>query len=179
MKITNEEIAYSGYFKIKKYLVEDEKGHAFHKECFERGNSVAVLLYKPSTNTYLLTDQFRIGSKNHILEILAGSMDVNGESPLDTIKRESIEESGYKIIEGSEKFIAQLYVSPGGTSEKIFIYYAEVENKISEGGGIEDENIKIIEFTPQEIFDLINTNQIQDMKTYVALIKHFYQPSLK
>ena len=94
-----------------------------------------------------------------------------GESPEAAAKREIMEEVGYQVKK--IKPIAQFYVSPGGSSEQIFLFYATVRNKdkLATGGGleIEDENIQIIEWSPKEIRKLLKKNLIHDAKTLIAL----------
>jgi len=64
---------------------------------FERGDSVAAVLYKPSTESVILVNQFRYPShtKGHgwILELVAGTCKA-GESPNDTMSREVVEDGG-------------------------------------------------------------------------------------
>jgi len=88
----------------------------------------------------------------------------------DTIKKEIVEEIGYKT-DNIEKLISTYFV-PGYSSERIHIYYIEVSEKISEGGGVEseDEFIEIVEMTKEEIseFDFEN---LSDAKTILSLMK--------
>lgn len=83
-----------------------------------------------------------------------------------------MEEIGYKIE--TVKPIAEFYVSPGGTSERILLYYAEVVDagKVGLCGGKPEENedIAIQEFPIQELDDLIAGGRIQDAKTLIGLL---------
>jgi 8-oxo-dGTP pyrophosphatase MutT (NUDIX family) len=74
---------------------------------------------------------------------VAGSVDVVGERPEEALKREIVEEIGYRMDTCTH--IRDFYVSPGGVSEIISLYYVEVSEKVSDGGGIGDENIETIE----------------------------------
>lgn len=167
MKIINQERVYDGYFKVEKFTLEN-KDKSDVKECFERGNSVAALVYKPSTDTFLFTEQFRIGPRAIVKEIVAGSMDVNGEVPQETLKREVIEELGYEVKD-EPVHIGSFYVSPGGASEMIHVYLVSVENKIAEGGGVEDEDITLVELSREEMMELYHKGLINDMKTFLAI----------
>ena len=166
--ILREERVFDGHFKVDKFTVEDN-GKIFTKECFERGNAVAALVYNPTTNKFILTEQFRIGPRKPLIEIVAGTMDVAGESPLDTLKREVIEELGYEMTPNSEIYLGGFYVSPGGASEKVHLFFVEVINKITEGGGVEDENISLIELSSDELFELYKESKIEDLKTFAAI----------
>lgn len=167
-KIIKEERVYDGYFKVDKFTVEDN-GKTLTKECFERGDAVAALVYNPTTDKFILTEQFRIGARKPLIEIVAGTMDVTGESPIDTLKREVIEELGYEMTPKSEIYLGGFYVSPGGASEKVHLFTVEVTNKVSEGGGVEDENINIVELSSDELVALYREGKIEDLKTFAAI----------
>lgn len=169
MKILGKEIVYNGRFKVIKYLVELINGKKMHQECFERGESVAALIYDQFKEKFIFTKQDRIGSQSSMIEIVAGSMDKENESPVEALKREVTEELGYVIEKDSDiEHIVSYYVSPGGTSEKVHIYFVTVSKKVSEGGGVEDENIEIVEMTSKELFAYIP--QINDGKTHSAIM---------
>lgn len=105
-------------------------------------NSVAALVYNTETKKYLFTEQYRAGADGLMIEVVAGKME-EGEKTQDSIKREIVEELGYK----SDKIvhITDFYLSPGGSTEIMALFYVEVSEKISDGGGIEGENIRVVE----------------------------------
>jgi ADP-ribose pyrophosphatase len=106
---------------------------------FERGPSVAVILYKKDTKEIILVQQFRAPTlkyhleKDHyvlhndgqLLETVAGMR--KGDEPfMECAIREVKEETGYVVGVGALEKIADFYPSPGGSSERIHLYYAEV-----------------------------------------------------
>ena len=140
-KIVNRENKYSGKFKIEEVTVQ--KGDKqFKTEVFDRGNSIGALVYNTETKKYILTEQYRAGAEGLMIEIVAGKID-EGEKPQDAVKREVAEEVGYKV--DTILHITDMYLSPGGSKEVMALFYVEVSEKIGEGGGIEGENIKVIE----------------------------------
>ena len=120
------------------------------REVFERGNSVAVLLLNVDTESVVLVNQFKVPSMigrrrddptttdGWITEATAGMIDEN-ETPEQAIIRETEEETGYRIK--SPMLISKFFSSPGGTSERIFLYFAEVRktDRVGEGGGLKGE----------------------------------------
>ena len=129
MEISNKRSAYDGHFKINLYDVTDrETGKSHTVECFERGDSVAAFIYDSEKQTFLFTSQFRIGSQCDLIEVVAGSMDKENETPLDALKRELMEEIGLEIHpdepDGTTHCheVGNFFVSPGGTSEKIHLF---------------------------------------------------------
>jgi len=141
---------------------------------FERGDSVAAVLHNPHDDTVLFTEQFRYSTYAHgngwILELPAGMVEA-GEDPHDTIRRELIEEIGYEVE--SLRPISTFYVSPGGTSERIHLFYASVTPKqqTSEGGGLvsEHEDIRRVAIPLREALFKITTGEICDAKTIIGL----------
>ena len=167
-KIVNKQKVYNGHFKISKCTVEKENGQQYDQELFERGNSVAALVYDSIKNVFVFTKQFRVGSDKNLLEIVAGSMDVENETPEIAMSREITEELGYEVSSDSDLIsIGSFYVSPGGTSEKIHLFYVEVSKKVSSGGGLEDEDIEIVELNKTQLIEAMK--QVEDMKTIVSL----------
>lgn len=141
-EIIGSEVVYDGYFKVSKYTVKDLKKE-YIREVLEVKNSVSAIVYDTVKQKYIFTKQWRPGTQGYIVEIVAGSMDVVGERPEEALKREIVEEIGYKMDTCTH--IRDFYVSPGGVTEIISLYYVEVSEKVSDGGGIGDEDIEVIE----------------------------------
>ncbi len=175
-QIEKEELVYDGFFKIKKAKIIHDTFAGKHieatREVFERGDGAAILLVEKDTNCILLISQFRFPTCKHdngwLTEIPAGIVE-KGEKPKTCITREVMEELGYKIK--NPKLIHQFYTSPGGCTEQIFLFYAEVtsKDKIEIGGGkaSEAEDIKIEKWPIAEIGNKIS--EIIDAKTLIAL----------
>lgn len=144
--------------------------------CFERGDGVAALLHQREAGRMVLVRQFRYPAwvregPGWILEIVAGMLDED-EPPEETMRREILEETGYQVA--ALEYISTFYLSPGGSSERIFLYYAEVEpgDQLNRGGGLEKENedIEIVELPIEEAFAALDRGEIVDAKTLVALM---------
>jgi ADP-ribose pyrophosphatase len=152
----------------------------------ERGDSVGVLLHGPERDAVVLVRQFRYpvyaglgpderagdgARRAWLLETVAGVQDV-GRSAIEVGNKELLEEAGYAVRGGLQP-IATFYVSPGGTSERIFLYLGEVDagERAGEGGGVaaEGEDIEIVELPFDEAMDMIARGEIQDAKTIIAL----------
>ncbi len=161
--IVKRENRYSGHLKIDELTVKTRSGDEVKREVLVKNDAVAALVYDTLKSKYILVSQWRPGSSSEILEIVAGTLDVAGEDPRDCIRREIEEEIGYKT--DSIKLIDECYVSPGGTSELVTIYYCEVSEKISSGGGLEYEDIDIIEMDRDELLQ----TRFRDAKTIIAL----------
>jgi len=141
---------------------------------FERGDSVAALIFKPVTRRIVLVNQFKYPTYRKgpgwITETMAGMIDKN-ETPESAVRREIFEETGYNPI--SLERISTFYLSPGGSSERIILYYAEVDDKkITEGGGLpaENEDILNVELSLEDALGQIDSGEIADAKTIIAIL---------
>ncbi|WP_242928706.1 NUDIX domain-containing protein [Pontibacter vulgaris] len=162
MEILKRETAYDGYFKVYKLTVSQE-GKTFTREQFDRGDAVAALVYDTTDQKYILTRQQRIGSESELIEVVAGMVDA-GEEPETSIKREIEEEIGYGV--DHLEHLHTFYSSPGGCTERVMLYYAEVSHQHAAGGGNshENEHIEKVTYTAEELQNL----QTPDAKTIIA-----------
>ena len=98
-------------------------------EYFGRGDSVAALIFDKDQEEFVLVRQYRHPARKdggNILEIVAGGTE--GESPEESMRREVLEEIGYEVQDF--ELIAKMYVSPGRTDERLFLYYCEVDTSM-------------------------------------------------
>jgi 8-oxo-dGTP pyrophosphatase MutT (NUDIX family) len=100
------------------------------------------------------------------LEIPAGKLDVVGESPLDTAKRELAEEIGKQAGRWEEIF--SFYTSPGFSDERVWLYLATDLSDSPEVDVDEDEQIEIVPWPLAHIDDAIA--QCEDSKSLIALL---------
>lgn len=168
-QIVSEKIAFEGKFiRIVNYTLSSSNSSEQHDyECMERGDSVCAIVYHPEKEKYLLVKQFRVGAKKVLVELVAGMVDKGDKSHEEAIKREIEEELGYEVIAGSMRLLYDFYSTPGACSEKMFLYYAEVDKQKNNGGGVDDEEIEIIEYTADELLDI---SQFEDAKTIMAAV---------
>lgn len=174
-QIHSEKTVFDNHYKIKRADVSYDsfKGGKIDatRFAFERGDSVAILLFETDTRSFLLTNQFRYPTTKHeqgwILEIPAGSLKEN-ESPEACIVREVEEELGYKIDWVEHLFT--FYTSPGGSTERMFLFYSETtsKEKTASGGGLEEEK-EDIQLTKIPLSDLKSELlNFRDAKTILA-----------
>ena len=176
--IHNRKWLLEDFLKVEEVQLEFEKvdGNMSNKVrllSLERGDSVAALIWHSSLKKLILTKQFRLPAYNKgngwMIEVIAGGLK-EGEDPVEAIKREVEEEIGY--LPAYVEYINSFFVSPGGTSEKILLYFSIVgdHEKTQAGGGLDDENedIELIYYTPEEFISAIDEGSINDAKTIIA-----------
>jgi nudix-type nucleoside diphosphatase (YffH/AdpP family) len=164
MEITQRRRVYDGHYKLGELTLKTDEGEEIKRERFEPGRAVAALVFDTVTQQYILTKQFRIGPEADLLEIAAGMID-RDDTPEASIRREVQEELGYEVDVLTH--IVDTWVSPGSSSERISVYYAEVSQKTGQGGGLaeEHEQIEAVHFTREQLF----AEPLQDAKTILAV----------
>jgi ADP-ribose pyrophosphatase len=124
----------------------------------------------------VLVNQFRYPTlakgPGWLTEIVAGGLDAD-ETPESAIAREVREETGHEVHELEP--IATFFASPGGCSERVFLYYGEIdgaERTAAPKGrlGVGDEDIQVVERTAAELWDDLRAGRLQDAKTIIALL---------
>lgn len=179
VRILNTEILSNNWYTLKKITYEfskpDGSKQVHTREAYDRGNGATILLYNKEQQTVILTKQFRLptfinGNENGMLiEACAGLLDE--DNPEDCIRRETEEETGYKIKDIKKVFEA--YMSPGSVTEMLYFFIAAYSSsmKINEGGGLEheQENIEVLEVDFEKAYEMIGTSEIKDGKTIMLL----------
>lgn len=158
------------------FKFKDGSWKRISRESYDRGNGTAVLLYNSENKNVILTKQFRMPIYENTpeeamsIEACAGAIDKN-ESAKNTILREIEEEVGYKVKELTK--IMEIYMSPGASTEKMFLYTAPYTQnmKVNEGGGLESENeeIEVMELAFSKALQMVSNGDIMDAKTVVLL----------
>ncbi|MBL1220764.1 GDP-mannose pyrophosphatase NudK [Chryseobacterium sp. L7] len=181
INIINTEILSDNWYTLNKvtYSIVKKDGttETQSREAYDRGNGAVILLYNKVSGTVILTRQFRLptfingNTTGMLIEACAGLLD--NDNPEECIKRETEEETGYKISKVEKIFEA--YMSPGSVTEILHFFIAEYssEMKINDGGGLEDEgeNIEVLELPFEEALQMIGNGKIMDAKT-IMLLQH-------
>ena len=171
---------YDGFFKINLYqfkhaLFAGGESEVIRREILERGDAVAVLPYDPVTEQVLLIEQIRIGAikSKHtpwLLECIAGMTD-GSEDYESVVKKEAFEEAGLNLTE--LEFMLSYLSSPGGTTERLFLYLAHADlSQMSTGiFGLETEgeDIKTHIMHVDEALQRLNSGEIDNAATVISL----------
>ena len=177
IKIQKEEILSNNWYTLKKITFDYQKKDGTwtnqSREAYDRGNGAVILLYNTVKKTVILTRQFRLPTfingnpDGMLIEACAGLLDK--DQPDVAIKRETEEELGYQIKD--VKKIFEAYMSPGSVTEILYFFVAEysAKEKLNEGGGIEDEEIDVLELPFEKALSMITTGEIMDAKTIMLL----------
>lgn len=137
---------------------------------FVRGDSAAAIVFHRNSRQIILVQQFRYPAAGWMIEATAGTLRPD-EPPESGVRREVEEETGYRVDRLVP--IATFYLSPGGSTERVFLFYAEVggaDPAVDHGGiGAEHEDIRVVRIPLAEARTLLATGDIVDAKTIIAL----------
>jgi GDP-mannose pyrophosphatase NudK len=179
VKILKNEVLSDHWYTLRKltfkYQLNDGTWSEQIREAYDRGNGATILLYNKNQKTVILTRQFRLPTfingnpTGMLIEACAGLLDKDNAE--DCIRRETEEETGYKISEVRKIF--ELYMSPGSVTEILYFFVAEYSRsmKVNEGGGAhgEQENIEVLELPFSTAMDMMEKGDIKDAKTVILL----------
>jgi len=166
MKEIKTERKYNGHLKIDVIELLGNRNNKILREVVAKRSAVGGLVFNTDTQKYIFVKQWRPGSRNEIIEIPAGVLDIPGEDPKDCMIREVLEETGYKT-DNIYEIVPEYYSSPGFTDEKLTLFLVEVSEQVNTTLGVEDEEIEIVEMSVSEM----NEYDFSDGKTILAIAK--------
>lgn len=159
------------------YQREDGSWEVQDRESYDCGDGAAILLYDRNQETVILTKQFRMptyvngNDDGMMIEVCAGLLD--GLSPEACIKKETLEETGYRIDQVQQVMVT--YMCPGSVTQKLYLFLAECTPQMKEtkGGGSlsETENIEVLECPFKDAMEMVFNGTIKDAKS-VMLLQH-------
>ena len=161
---SSREIYRGPFFSLQEYLVEFPNGEEKKRIILEHPGAAAAVPLLPD-GRILMVRQYRKAAGKVTLEIPAGKLD-KGETPEDCIRRELMEETGYR----TEKLthLRSYYPSCGISSEIIHVYLAEDLKPVGASGG--DEIALEPTIVPlEDVKRMIESGEIMDSKTIIGI----------
>ena len=178
VKIVSDTTLSQGWTRLSDYQLDytDRNGETqrIKREVFHRTPAACILLHDRERDIVVLVKQFRlpahlIGEPSFMIEVPAGLLD--GEDAEDAIRREAMEETGYRIRD--VRFVFKALTSPGSVTEVIHFFHASIDlsDRINEGGGLADEHedIEALEIPLDKAVTMIADGEIIDAKTIMLL----------
>lgn len=141
-----------------------ENGNSGKREVVEHLGAAAIVPILDGGEV-ILVRQYRYPIGIDLLEIPAGTLKAN-EDPKECAVRELEEETGYRCGEISK--VAECFVAPGYSTEKIHLYLAKQLTK-TETNLDDDESIILERYPLSEVMEKIRTGEIRDAKSIVGL----------
>ena len=151
--------------KVRRDEVRLPDGHQAWREYVVHPGAVMILAFVDD-DTILLERQYRHPKRRHFIELPAGKLEP-GEPPLETARRELIEECGYEA--GQWWKIASLDPCIGYSTEVIELYGARdlkhVGAKLDVGEHLETFEVKLA-----DALEWVREGIVTDTKTTIGLL---------
>jgi ADP-ribose pyrophosphatase len=167
-RIASETIYDGGFIGVRRETFRHEDGEEAVRDVVVHPGAVGVVVLDGDDNLWLVRQPREAIGVPDLLEIPAGKLDEEGESPLEAGKRELAEEIG-KRAEHWES-LGSFYTSPGFTSEEIHLFLATGVSDVEERPEVEENERIDVEIRPLSDLDAIIA-ETKDSKTLIALLK--------
>jgi ADP-ribose pyrophosphatase len=177
--VTSARVILDDVFRVEEALVSYERfdgtmSPVVRRLSLDRGDSVAAMLVNRRLGTVMLVRQFRYPTlpkdSGWTIEAIAGALQP-GETPEACMRREIEEETGNRVHD--LRLISTFFVSPGGSTERVFLFYADVDEagevSTSRGLAAEGEDIEVITVPIARARSMMERGEIADAKTIVGL----------
>ena len=167
-RIDTDTVCEREFFTVSADTFRHEDGEVVTRDVVTHTGAVGVVALDGDELWLVRQPREAIGVPD-LLEIPAGKLDVVGESPLETAKRELAEEIG-KQAATWEELGPSFYTSPGFSNEEVFLFLATGISDADEVPEVDHDERIDVEIVPlSRIDELIETNM--DSKTVIALAR--------
>jgi ADP-ribose pyrophosphatase len=165
-RIAGARVLYDHAFLRFEDLTVDTPSGPVTRVAVRHPGAVAVIPVQDSQ--VFLIRQYRAAVDSMLLEVPAGTRDVESEAPEQTAMRELVEEIGFRA--GRLERVFEFYTAPGFSDELMTLYLAtELTSVPSAPDGPEEEQAEVVAVALEEIPDLLASGEIADAKTVIGL----------
>lgn len=158
-----------GYIKVRHYNFLLNNNIVIVRDKIIKGNvngSAVVTLPVTKDNEILLVVQPRVVREGVLVELPAGYIEDN-ENPIESIKRELLEETGYTF--NNIKHLSSYYQDQGCSDAYNYAYLALDCEKIKEQNLDKDEFIRYFLCDYSEALELVDRGYIKDIQSKYTL----------
>ena len=175
-RVVDSRILHHGrYLDFRIDTIERADGSRATREIVGHPGAVAVVAID-ADDRVLLVRQFRVAVGRTLLEIPAGTLDVDaatGEVELPDVAaaRELEEETGYRA--GQWQHLGSFWTAPGFASELMHLYLATdlYPADADRLGPDEDERLELVTMPAPQAIDAAERGEIADAKSLVGLLR--------
>jgi ADP-ribose pyrophosphatase len=165
LKKEGSKLVYRGeIFSVRKEAFQYEDGSRASREIVIHPGAVCVIPHDGNV-LYMVEQPREAVEEPALLELPAGKLDVEGETPLQCAQRELGEEIGKSA--GDWRELTSFYTSPGFANERVWLFLA-TELYDSPQRQTTDERIEVVEFPLTEIDTAIE--RCEDAKSLIGLL---------
>ncbi len=169
-RILKQEEIHSGWLRVIRRTIEHPNGGIQNYEIVNPDSHSVCVVAMDEFDRVILVEMYRFGQNRRLKELPAGAP-VSGESLVDAIHRELLEETGYagNIKEIGSHFIAAEH----GVTRHVF--HATDCKKIAQATPDQseiDEAIKVIIVSIEEFVDIVRSGQITETGAAFMVLDH-------
>ena len=163
-RLDSEVLLSTAFVGVTRGRFRHADGNEVDRDVVEHPGSVAIVAYDEQCVVLVRQPREAVG-EDGLLEIPAGTLDVEGESELECAKRELSEEVELQAERWTE--LHAIYTSPGVLSERTTIFAATgLSQKV--GKQDDDERIEVVRLPLTEIDSALT--EVDDAKTLIGLL---------
>jgi ADP-ribose pyrophosphatase len=175
-RVVDSRVLHRGrYLEFRVDTIERADGSRSERDIAGHPGAVAVVAIDPEDRV-LLVRQWRVPAGRVLLEIPAGTLDVDAETgaiedPDLAVRRELEEETGYRAR--SWQKLTSFFTAPGFTTEYMTLYLAtdlEPAHPDERLGPDEDEHLRLERRRLDEALAAVESGEIADAKSIVGLL---------
>ena len=167
-QIGEEEVFRGHVVRVVDARFADPEGQRFQRDVVRHPGAVAVVPVH-ADRTATLVRQMRVAVGAPVLEVPAGTRDVDGEPAEETARRELAEEAGLRA--GRVERLAAVYNSPGFCDQRTAVFLAtDLEPCPPAPAGIEERWMTVERIALDEIEEMIADGRLVDETTIVGLL---------
>jgi len=163
----SETVYEGGFFTVLRARFRHEDGEQVQREIVTHPGAVGIVVLDGDDLWLVRQPREAVGSPD-LLELPAGKLDEEGESPLETAKRELAEEIGKQASDWEP--LGSFYTSPGFTNEEVHLFLATGISDVDERPQVEHDERIDVEVRPLGDLDAI-LEQTKDSKTLIGLCR--------
>lgn len=165
MDRVGSEVVYEGQIatvRVDTFRAAD--GSEYEREAVGHPGAVAVVAHDEE-RLFLVRQPREAVGEDALLELPAGKLDVEGETPLECARRELEEEAGVRAAEWRE--VKSFYTSPGFAEEEVTVFFATGVERVDPDPD-EGEDLEIVEWPLADLDGAIDA--CADAKSLVGLL---------
>jgi 8-oxo-dGTP pyrophosphatase MutT (NUDIX family) len=166
-RVSEEELLRAWLFRVDRLHLLDPAGESFDRIVVRHPGAVTVVpVHDDGTVTLVL--QYRAAVDDHVLEIVAGTRDQDGEEPEDTARRELAEEAGLEATRW--ELLIGTWNSPGVSDQHTLVYLATGLSSIpTRPQGVEEGYMTVETIHLDDVDGLVADGSLRDETTVLGL----------
>jgi 8-oxo-dGTP pyrophosphatase MutT (NUDIX family) len=172
-KLLSESTIHEGYiWRLATAEFESPDGERFSRDIVRSPGAVGVLplmFDNDGIAEVVLVRQYRPPYGRAIIEIPAGTRDIEGEDTAEVARRELVEEAG--LSAGGLEYLTEIYPSPGMTDSVTTLYLAtDCTPTAQNRQGPEEAYLEVLRMPLSRAIEMVEQGEINDAKSVVALL---------